>query len=91
MKIPEEKMESDLMFLDKSFRRLFSYSNNVSISVSFQRFDDDWDEYIELCEEDVIQHKDKLKAIVIPAMKTPTNTSCTTANDEVSLVRVVGV
>lgn len=72
MQIPEHKAESDLMFLDNAFRHLFSYSNNVSIIVSFQRFDSEWNEYIELSEDDMIQHRDKLKAVVIPAIKTPT-------------------
>ena len=81
MEIPEHKVETDLMFLDDSFRHLFSYCDNVSITVSFQRFDSEWDEYIELSEGDMIQDRDKLKAVVIPALKTPTNT---TASDEVN-------
>ena len=62
---------NELLFLENQFRLLFSYANNVSITVAFQRFSDEWEEYIELTENDIINNKDKLKVVVVPTITTP--------------------
>ena len=69
--IPDEKNDTDLTFLEKGFRKTFSYASNVSLTVTFQRYDEAWGEYIELSEDDIIRNKDKLKVVVTPCMITP--------------------
>ena len=50
-----------LDFLAQEFKKVFSI--NVNLKVHFQRFNSEFDEYVELEEEDVLHHKDKLIAI----------------------------
>ena len=69
--IPDGKDETDVQYLESQFRRAFSYHGNVSVSVSFQKFDADWNEYVELDENSRIANRDKLKVVVSPRLVTP--------------------
>ena len=64
--VPKEKEETDIAYLEDKFRKSFAYQNNVSILISLQKFDTDWQEYIELDEHAVVDNKDKLKVVVTP-------------------------
>ena len=66
VKIPEEKDETDIAYLKSQFRRLFSYENHVVIDLTFQRYDPDWETYIDLDDDEVVENKEKLKVIVTP-------------------------
>ena len=69
--VPKEKEETDIAYLEAEFRKSFAYQNNVSILISFQKFDTEWQEYIELDEHAVVDNKDKLKVVVTPRLVTP--------------------
>ena len=56
--IPDRKDESDIQYLESEFRLAFSYHGNVSISISYQTFDADWNDYDELNENSSIFNKD---------------------------------
>ena len=86
IKIPPEQSESDLDYLRREFLVQFKFEANVNLDVTFQRFDSDWNEFVDLEEADEICDKDKLKAVVTPilAQETPEGSSCTSRN-EVSL------
>ena len=71
VKIPDEKNESDLQFLESQFRTLFAYHSNVSITITFHKFNVEWEDYIELTDDDAIENKDKLKVVVTPRIVTP--------------------
>ena len=45
-----------------------SFETNVSIKVTFQRYNEEWEEDIDLDECDEIFDKDKLKVIVTPLL-----------------------
>ena len=60
----------------KEFRKEFKFHSNVSLNVTFQRFDSDWGEYVDLDEDCTLVHKDKLKAVVSPLLTTPSTDSC---------------
>ena len=51
---------TDMEFITKEFMREFSFESNVNINVTFQRFDPEWDEYIDLEPGSTLNHKDKL-------------------------------
>ena len=68
VKIPNGEKSSDLAFLEKEFRKLFLYEDNISISVSFHRFSADWEDYVELEGDESINDKDKLKVVVTPKL-----------------------
>lgn len=58
----------------KSFaRKFFKFESNVNLLITFQCFDGEWDEYVDLDEDCALAHKDKLKAVVSPMLTTPPN------------------
>ena len=77
LKVPSEKDETDIAYLEKEFRKALSYEGNVSITVSFHHFDEEWDDFVELDEAAVVVDKGKLKVVVTPQLVTPTHSSAT--------------
>ena len=47
MKIATEKQTSDLEFLKLKFKEEFCFEGSVDISVAFQRFDPEWNEFVD--------------------------------------------
>ena len=70
-KIPLTKDETDVEFLDRSFRKAFSYGNNVNVDISFQVYDDGWEEFVEIDREEEIKDRAKVTAVVMPSLITP--------------------
>lgn len=68
LRIPQVINEPDVRHLEKEFRKEFKFLGNVNLDISFQRFDNDWEEYVELDESCTIKNKEKLKAIVTPLL-----------------------
>lgn len=60
-KIPKEKCVSDVEFLILEFKKKFSHESNA---ITFQRFDADWDQIVDLEENEVLNDKDKLTAVI---------------------------
>lgn len=48
---------TDMEFTTKEFMREFSFESNVNINMTFQRFDPEWDEYIDLEPGSMLNHK----------------------------------
>ena len=70
--IPRLKEETDIEFLQSEFRKSFNLSGNVSIVISFQRYDPEWEEYVEIENYEDVKNKEKLKVVVAPCLHTPT-------------------
>ena len=70
--VPEDKDSDDISYLDAEFRKHFDYESNVSITVSFQKWDPTWSEYVELDKAAAVEDKDKLNVVVTPRLVTPT-------------------
>ena len=99
LSIPEDEASSDIEFLRGEFITHFCFDKNVKLQITFQHYDADWEQYVDLEEDAVVCHKDKLKVIVIPRLSdsfaSTANTSMvsTAAADcehEVSESRCVG-
>uniref|UniRef100_A0A1X7U1X5 Uncharacterized protein n=1 Tax=Amphimedon queenslandica TaxID=400682 RepID=A0A1X7U1X5_AMPQE len=75
VKVPELKELTDIAFLEMKFRRHFNYQDNVHLGVTFQHYNDTWKEYVDLDCDAKVTSMEKLKVIVSPVIKTPTNTS----------------
>ena len=75
LKIPESNESGELKFLTEEFRKQFKFASNVSLVITFQRYDNDWGEYVELDDECTLLHKDKLKAVVTPVLTTPSGST----------------
>ena len=69
--IPEAKPTSDLQFLESSFRKLFKFEQQINLAISFQRFDETFDELVDLEEGDLVQNREKLNVVVTPILITP--------------------
>ena len=46
--------------------------SSVSLVISFQRYNTDWQEYVDIEKDDKVSHKEKLRAVVLPHLQTPT-------------------
>ena len=85
--IPKET-DNDIALLTKHFFKNFNFTKNVGLTVTFQRFDEEWDEYVDLDEDAVIQHKEKLKVIVSSSL-TDGPQATSTPNEVLLYVHVV--
>ena len=47
---------------------LFKFGANVKLDIVFQNYDPDWDALIDLCDNDLLMHKDKLRMVVQPLL-----------------------
>ena len=73
--LPSSSSEvADLTSLEEQFRRDFKFGCNVGLDITFQRFDGEWEQYIDLEKDTALFHKDRLKAVVTPMLTTPRNT-----------------
>ena len=66
--VPSASNGSDLKNLEEGFRKEFKF-NSTAHYVSFQRFDEDWGEFVEIDEDYILLKKEKLKAMVYPIEK----------------------
>ena len=68
--IPDNKKVYDVEYLRGEFIKAFSFhSQNVNIEITFQKYDTEWDAYVDLEDDSSVDHKDKLKAVVMPVLR----------------------
>lgn len=72
IEIPDSKSRrlSDVQYIESVFKSVFSFDRNVKLCITLQRFDTEWNEFVDLEVGDEINHKDKLKAVVSPLLNT---------------------
>ena len=80
--IPEHSSERDIEYLGRVFLKEFFFEKNVHLQITFQRFDPEWDAYVDLEEDAVVQHKNRLKAIVTPRLSDSVPTTSASVADE---------
>ena len=87
IRIPRFKDVTDLEYIDREFRRVFNpgavKGSSVSLVISFQRYDTDWQEYVDIEKDDEVSHKEKLRAVVLPHLQTPTES---VSSDDIQVV-----
>jgi hypothetical protein len=59
---------NQLELLKDRFRKEFKFEHNVNLDISFQRYDPEWDDHVDLDKDSVLQEKEKLKAVVTPIL-----------------------
>lgn len=75
LKIPSSKERGvDLKLLENEFIKYFNFESNVHLVLSFHRYDEEWQDYIELDQDCTLMNKEKLKVIVSPLLTTPHST-----------------
>ena len=77
-------------YLRREFLKHFFFEKNVKLQITFQHFDPEWEEYVDLEEDAVVHHKDKLKAIVTPRLSdsAPTTSTSASVTDEGGLTEL---
>ena len=63
-----EGAENDVQYLKTEFLKTFKLIDDITVDVIFQKFDDDWDTYVDIEDGDKLVHKDKLRAVVTHAV-----------------------
>ena len=76
VKIPEGIDGSELDYIRKQCKTLFSFQQQVSIKITLQRFSEDWNEFVNLEEGDTLKDKEKLKIVITPHLQTPDASEC---------------
>lgn len=71
VKVPcSHSCTSDIAYLESKFWKLFHFGSNVHVTVTFQKCDSSWNEFIDLEEDATLEDKEKLKVIVTPMLTT---------------------
>ena len=58
-------------------RKLFNFEKQVNLIISFQRFDSDFDEFVDLEDGDELRHLETLNVVVTAVLVTPPQVSVT--------------
>ena len=82
--IPEE-VKDTVSYLKQEFVKNFNFAPNVKLSIVFQKFEEEWNEFVDLEDDAVIRNKEKLKVVVTPLL---TDTSqCSNSVEDTEEVR----
>ena len=54
VKIPAVYDGTELDYLTRIFMKAFSFESNVNLKITFQRFSTDWEQYVDLDENDIV-------------------------------------
>ncbi len=76
IRIPHHSRSNELIYLTKEFKKMFLFGENVNLQVTFQKFDVEWEAYIDLESPVILFHRDKLKAVVTPLLEDNANSTC---------------
>ena len=56
--IPRDIVDGDIRYLREKFLQSFDYSKNIKLTITFQRYDSEWEMFTDLEEDARIEHKD---------------------------------
>lgn len=76
--IPPDTVDN-MNYLKQEFLSSFNFSKNIKMAVTFQRYDPEWDDFVDLDDCAVIENKDKLKVVVCPLLADVS--SCSTTSE----------
>ena len=72
--ISAEEGTNELAFLESVFRKLLNFEQ-VNVAISFQRYDPDFEEFVDLEEDDELRNLEKLNVVVTPVLVIPPEVS----------------
>ena len=67
--IPDDTGEGDVQYVIKEFKKAFNFEGCVNLGIVLQKFDSEWDTYVDLEKNDALVNKDKVKAVVMPILE----------------------
>ena len=61
---------NELQFLREKFEKEFKFDHqsNVNLDINFQKYNKEWDEYVDLDDGCILGQREKLKAVVTPIL-----------------------
>ena len=71
IKVPLIKDKTDLAYVRDEFIKVFTFEKNVGLCLSFQRYDSEWEDFVEIDDTEELKDKEKIKVVVIPVLSTP--------------------
>jgi hypothetical protein len=88
MKIPPQpEGGSEVKFLQAECMKLFKFSSNVSLDVVFQKYNSEWDAWVDIDGSYMLEDREKFKMVVQPSLN-DTVKSVSSLGNEVNRVRV---
>ena len=64
--IPEATEDGDVKYVTKESRRIFDLDGCENVMIAVQKYDKEWEAFVDLEDGDAILNKDKLKLVMIP-------------------------
>lgn len=77
--IPDETEEGDVNYAKKEFQRAFSFEGHATVIL--QKFDQEWDTYIDLEDDDALVDRDKIKVVVMSVFEEKLGSTTETPSD----------
>ena len=66
-KVPNT-IEDDILYLKSEVLKGFTFGTNVNLEVTFQKYDKEWEDFVDVPEDYRVAEKDRLKAVVTPSL-----------------------
>ena len=80
-------VEDDISYLTSEVLKGFTFDMNVNLEVTFQKYDEDWEEYLDVSKDYKVEEKDRLKAVVMPSL-TDTTVGGQSSSSQASITEV---
>ena len=85
--LPDTTDISDVKYLHQEFLVAFFSAQNINFVVVFQKYDSDWDSFVDIEGDSVLSDKDKLRAVIMPILgeenSKPQSTASVNKEDQV--------
>ncbi len=66
-KVPNN-IENDIAYLKSEVLEGFDFGTNVNLDVTFQKYDEEWEDFVDVARDFKVANKDRLKAVVTPCL-----------------------
>ena len=77
----------DISYLTLEVLKGFTFDTNVNLEVMFQKYDEDWEAYLDVSKDYKVEEKDRLKAVVTPSL-TDTTVGGQSSSSQASITEV---
>ena len=66
--IPAETIDGDVSYVVNECRKMFGLGECANVVVVLQKFDSEWDAFVDMEEGDALSNRDKVKVVVMPIL-----------------------
>ena len=61
-------IEDDISYRTSKVMKEFTFDTNVNLEVTFQKYDEEWDDYLDVGKDYKVETKDRLSAVITPRL-----------------------